>query len=86
MTQNNIDFHMVQCPHCNGEIIIGNQEINCGIFRHGVLKTNNQPIHPHLPKVHCDRLSERGLIYGCGKPFSVKKSDDQLVVEICDYI
>lgn len=79
-------FFIVKCPHCDGEVIIAKHEINCGIFRHGVLKSNNQPIHPHLPKIQCERLVKRDLIYGCGKPFKIILSDDKIHIEICDYI
>ena len=80
------DFYMIQCPHCDGTIVVAKNEINCAIFRHGSFKKNNQPIHPHLPKPMCDRLFQSGLIYGCGKPFKVYFQGDKLVAEICDYI
>jgi hypothetical protein len=78
-------FYVFECPHCQGEIIVDKKEVNCAIFRHGVLKSNLQPIHPHLPKNKCDRLYASGLIYGCGKPFRMV-SVDPIKVEICDYI
>jgi hypothetical protein len=82
-----VEFFLVDCPHCQGPIMIYKKEINCGIFRHGVLKTTLQPIHPHLDKVQCDQLYESGSIYGCGKPFrTIIQSEDKMSVEVCDYI
>jgi hypothetical protein len=70
----------VSCPHCNGMILI--LELNCCIFRHGVMKQTDTQIDPHLNKTECDRLVEQGLIYGCGKPFRIVNG----IVEVCDYI
>lgn len=37
-------FLTIKCPHCQGYVIIKKNEINCRIFRHGVViktkKTN----------------------------------------------
>jgi hypothetical protein len=74
----------VQCPHCNGTIII--EELNCKIFRHAILKENGNQINPHAPKEECENYIEKDLIYGCGKPFNVVFKDDKYVAEICDYI
>jgi hypothetical protein len=38
----------VKCPHCDGTIEI--LEINCAIFRHGVLKQTGLQLHPHASK------------------------------------
>ena len=46
-------------------------EINCSIFRHGVLKSNGQQINPHATQQECKSFLERDLIYGCGKPFQL---------------
>jgi len=75
---------VVVCPHCNNPIII--EKINCGIFRHGMLKENNEQINPHLPKKECDELVKQDLIYGCGKPFQIVIENEVLIVKICDYI
>ena len=77
-------MEVVICPHCKESIII--EEINCAIFRHAVLKINNQQINPHSPKDICDVLIEKKLIYGCGKPFQLIKKDNKLEAIICDYI
>ena len=75
---------LVICPHC--ELLIEINQINCGIFRHGVLKSNMQNIPPHLPKAQCEHLIHHNLIYGCGKPFRIIIKDDVFVAESCDYI
>ena len=77
-------MEVVICPHCKESIII--EEINCAIFRHAVLKINNQQINPHSSKDICDSLIEKKLIYGCGKPFQLIKKDNKLEAVICDYI
>ena len=42
---------ILTCPHCKDYIII--RKINCGIFRHCVLK-NGKQIDPHATKYMCD--------------------------------
>lgn len=74
---------VIECPHCLNLIFI--DQINCAIFRHGVLKSNNEQINPHLSKVECDILIEKDLIYGCGKPFEIIKIEDNYIGQICDY-
>ena len=85
----------VQCPHCYTWIQI--DEINCAIFRHGQYKETGVQIPPHLEKKACDELIEKGLIYGCGKPFKVipnpfyseSRTDEanvKWIGEKCDYI
>ena len=83
----NIEFYHFECPHCAGNILVQQNELNCCIFRHGVYKHNNQQIHPHLPKQMCDRLVARNAIYGCGKPFQVvKDGSGNYQAIICGYI
>lgn len=45
---------IVKCPHCSKFIII--EKINCGIFRHGIIKSTLKQMEPHLPKDKCDHL------------------------------
>jgi hypothetical protein len=81
------DFLQIECPHCLQYIIIMKKEINCAIFRHGVLKSNGVQIPPHLPKILCDELVSKNLIYGCGKPFQlVKNNKNEFGPVICGYI
>jgi hypothetical protein len=75
--------NIFECPHCKEYIII--EKINCGIFRHGVLKSGKQ-IEPHSPKYLCDYYINSDMIYGCGKPFKILLKDNKYKIEICDYI
>ena len=74
----------IRCPHCEEYIII--EQVNCAIFRHGVLKSNLSQINPHLPKSECVKLKDLDLIYGCGKPFKIIVKDEEWISEECDYI
>ena len=74
----------VKCPNCDEYIII--EQINCAIFRHGVLKNNLVQINPHLSKNECEELVKNNLIYGCGKPFRLILNNNEWIGIICDYI
>ncbi|MFM6912391.1 MAG: YgiT-type zinc finger protein [Dolichospermum sp.] len=56
---------IISCPHCQFFIII--EQINCAIFRHGVLKESGEQINPHLDRESCENLIEQNKIFGCGK-------------------
>jgi len=71
---------IVECPHCQDTIII--ESINCGIFRHGVLKADGKQIDPHLPQHDCEKYFKNNLIFGCGKPFQIIENK----VQVCGYI
>ena len=74
--------HAVICPHCGGMVVVAAKDINCKIFRHGVIKATGQPMDPHTPKKECARLIREGLIYGCAGPFKF----DGVTTQVCDYI
>ena len=76
---------IVKCPHCFDMIIINKNEINCAIFRHGVLKSTGEQMNPHENKEKCDLLIKNNLIYGCGKPFELINKDNEYNAIICDY-
>ena len=76
--------NIVICPHCNDPIII--EKLNCGIFRHGVIKETGKQMEPHSVKLVCDELKAQDLIYGCGKPFRIDIHNEVYVVSICEYI
>jgi hypothetical protein len=85
--QDNEDNYIVlACPHCQLQILIYKHEINCAIFRHGIFKESGQQMNPHTPKDICDKLYEQNLIIGCGKPFRIVKNTGKYSTEICDYI
>jgi len=75
--------YILKCPNCDEFIIIN--KINCGIFRHGILKKNNKQINPHSSKELCDYYVRENKIYGCGKPFRVINNNNLSSI-ICDYI
>lgn len=75
---------VIICPHCNFSIII--EKLNCGIFRHGILKSNGKQIDPHSSKELCDFYIKNNLAYGCCKPFRIIQCRDGYVVETCNYI
>ena len=76
---------IVQCPHCKDNILIS--KLNCCIFRHGIFKKNLKQMHSHTPKDMCDSLSQNNLIYGCGKPFKIIKSEtDEYIAVKCGYV
>lgn len=73
---------LVKCPNPKCDLVIIVEELNCCIFRCGIFKETYQQIPPHLTKIDCLDLVERGLIYGCATPFRVVSHK----AEICDYI
>jgi len=75
---------VITCPHCETMVLI--EKLNCGIFRHGILKKTGTIINQHLDKSACDLLVKNDLIHGCGKPFQVIIKDGCPVVTICEYI
>jgi len=75
---------VLRCPHCHEFFIM--EKLNCGIFRHGIYKSNFKQIDPHLPKLDCIQLIENQQIIGCGKPFRINNTNNKFEVEICDYI
>ena len=60
-----------ECPTCGGMIEVAENEVNCRIFRHGVLKSNMQQINPHSREAECKHYVANELIYGCGYPFQL---------------
>jgi hypothetical protein len=75
-------YYLTYCPWCNIYTKIKKKRLNCTIFRCGAMKSDGQPIPPHLPKDQCDKLVEDNLIYGCSKPFKF----DGNTIETCGYI
>lgn len=75
----------LKCPHCDGSIIVFENEINCGIFRHATYKDGRQ-VNPHAPKIVCDKLVAEDKVLGCCKPFELKKnSEGELGAVACEY-
>ena len=77
---------IIQCPHCKDFVWI--EQLNCRIFRHACYKSDKQvlsgePIPPHSTQKECEDLLEKGLVYGCAKPFKILEDGTAV---ICDYI
>ncbi len=70
----------VECPWCGGGIMI--EKINCGIFRHGFIKSTNKQLDPHAKKEVIDEMIAKNNLIGCGGPFKLVNE----VTEKCDYI
>jgi len=79
-------FYIFSCPHCNQEIEVKKNELNCCIFRCGIYKNNYNQIPPHSSKIECNRLKNLDLIFGCSKPFKFIIIDNVKKIIICDYI
>ena len=75
---------IVICPHCNENVLI--EKLNCKIFRHGILKLNNNQMDPHSSKELCENLIANDLIFGCGKPFKIIQNNNDFIAIVCDYI
>jgi len=75
---------IIICPHCDAPILI--EKLNCGIFRHGIIKKTGKQVDPHASKDLCDNLITQDMIYGCGKPFQIVEKEGSFVVTICEYI
>jgi hypothetical protein len=80
-----MDSITINCPHCDLQILINKNEINCKIFRHGIYKDSYIQIDPHMNKEKCNELINNNSIYGCGKPFELIVTDDYYTPIICDY-
>ena len=73
----------VPCPWCGTTCVIDENQVNCGIFRCGVLKGSLTQIPPHAKKPVCDALVARNKIWGCAGPFKFKPGEG---VSKCGYI
>jgi hypothetical protein len=66
---------MFTCPYeeCQGTITVAPNQVNCGVFRHGVYKATGRPIGAHLSKSKCLELIHQQKVYGCAQPFRIRK-------------
>jgi hypothetical protein len=74
-------FYMTPCPHCRGSIIVAQNEVNCAIFRHAILKSGGVA-NPHMPQNEAEKLLANGEIWGCGFPFRLVDGEAQA----CEWI
>lgn len=84
------NYWLFECPHCDLQIQVGENETNCCIFRHGVIKESGDLIGPHQSQEVCESLFNQKKIYGCGKPFRLVLNTDnekyKNYAEVCDWI
>ena len=73
-------MEVYSCPYCQGGITI--EQINCGIFRHGIYRSTGLQMNPHTPQQECERLVQQNVIWGCGRPFRF----DGKTIQPCDYL
>ena len=93
-TRKNVEYisadhcYVFQCPHCACYTQVADNEVNCQIFRHGILKSTGMQVNPHASKEYCDRLVTQHLVDGCCGPFKLFRGSNGVVeyVDICDYI
>jgi hypothetical protein len=80
--------YLFDCPHCSVPIIVEENQVNCEIFRHGVMKGTYEPVHPHAPKSVCDELVAKQLVLGCCKPFRLLKGSSGRIESVakCQYL
>ncbi len=78
------DFIEIQCPHCQGTVVLLKTDIHCGIFRHGVMIQTGEQINPHASQQECERLVASGQVRGCCKPFQFHAGMKN--AEACGYI
>jgi hypothetical protein len=73
------------CPHCNDELVVLENEINCKVFRHAIYK-NWKQVNPHASKTVCDQLVTENKVYGCCRPFElIKSTDGKWEIKSCEY-
>ena len=83
----NQDTLYVICPHCGAGVEVPPFSLNCAIFRHGAFIDNLEPIDPHASRELCEWLAANGLIYGCGRPFTIARdASGGVSATKCDYV
>lgn len=80
--------YVFPCPHCNSYIQVVENEVNCQIFVHAVIKSTGVQVNPHASKEYCVSLVSQNLVDGCCKPFKLFQGNCDLIeyVDIYDYI
>ncbi len=77
------DLHL-ECPWCGLKFAVYEQDINCGIFRHGAV--NGQLLQPHASQAECEAALKQPGVEGCCKPIRVVKNNSEYHAEKCEYI
>ena len=74
---NNLLF---ECPNCSIWIVVDIGQINCSIFRCGIIKDSFDQIGAHAIKDECDNYVSKNLIFGCSKPFKINIRDGKYLI------
>jgi hypothetical protein len=74
------------CPHCGGGVVVLESEVNCRIFRHGVMRDGSGGVPPHAPREQCDAMVAGDAVYGCARPFELIPVGREFVVRACEYV
>ena len=64
---------IIVCPNCQEFVEIS--KINCGIFCHGVFRKSGKQLNPHISAKKAEEYAKKGLLFGCGKHFTIPKND-----------
>jgi len=75
------------CPHCSLLLEVQQNDLNCCIFRHGVIKGQG-PVNPHASQQEIQRLKQTGKLIGCGGPhrlICVDGTTAKWIVQICSW-
>jgi hypothetical protein len=80
------NLYQFSCPYCDIIIEVEKNQLNCKIFRCGIMKSNGIQVNPHTSKTECDYLSDNNLVWGCCKPFRFIEVENNNYVEKCEYI
>lgn len=82
----NSDDLIFKCPNCDSYVAISENNINCGIFRHGFNKDTKNPLNPHEKKEICLKLKAENKLIGCGYPFKIVRFKNEYLLVKCDWI
>ena len=66
---NEVDSYLIECPWCGGSVQVPKNQINCQIFRHGVRRSDNEPINQHIYEQDIDSFLDQNPIRGCSEQF-----------------
>ena len=83
---NESNLYQFTCPYCDISIQVEKNQLNCKIFRCGIMKNGGTQVNPHSSKTECDHLVDKNLVWGCCKPFKFVEYENNNYVEICEYI
>lgn len=79
------DVYTFPCPHCFGTVQVTQAEVACGIFRHGIMLENLEPMNPHADQATCESLVAEQKVRGCAKPFQLITATQPAQVRVCSY-